>query len=200
MSNYKVTGITKDLELSFKTGYAYNLNHKNNNLLSKYLKLIALLDYRPDIYYNYNELPLDYDYMLESPLLREKITYVFKEGILLSNLSIRENMLLSLNFYLPNLAKNKKMELIWDFFKQYELSKLLDFRPSQLEISMVKLVSVLRVFLQKSEFIILDSPFFLMESDEAVILNTVLETYQSEKAYIMSNALPALIQYQELFV
>ncbi len=187
-------------DLAFSVGYSYNIKHNNTDITTIILKTLAMLLPVISGKVVYNNETISYKYLESHSYLRENISYVFKDAIFLSNLSIMENLMLSLNFYYPRKSMLEKKLTIEKFISEHNLANFLNHRPSELSKSLLKLFTILRVFLQNSKFIFFDSPFFLLDYSEAEILNHILKEYQNEKCYIMSNSLPAQVDYNNILI
>lgn len=182
-------------ETEFLKGKVYNLNHKNAEITSIILKNLALLLEPKEGTVRIDNINLSFKEIHDNPALRENLTFVFKDAILLSNLSIRENLMLSLNFYHPEKTQNEKYDRIISFVKKYELYDYIDYRPAEISKSLLKLFSLIRVFTFNSQYIIFDSPFFLLDYQESQIFNQVLQDFISDKCYIVSTGFPVMLDY-----
>lgn len=100
-----------------------------------------------------NALP---DKLLE---IRRNISFVFNRGGLLSNLSIRENLLLPMDYLMPQLSKAAKLEKIHNLFEHFGLSEtILNERPARLHPQFLKMILLIRAFLTEPRIILYDNP------------------------------------------
>lgn len=97
---------------------------------------------------------------IEIKRIRTLIGYVFDRGGLISNLSIRENLLLPLDFYFADMTRQAKLEKIASFFDFFSLPiSLLDERPAKVHPQILKMILLLRAFIPEPKIILYDNPF-----------------------------------------
>ncbi|MBI2418906.1 MAG: ATP-binding cassette domain-containing protein [Ignavibacteriales bacterium] len=96
--------------------------------------------------------------------VRKRIGFCFDRGGLISNLSIRENLLLPLDFHFPNLSPSQKIDSIMMVFGKLDIHEgLLSERPAQLHSQMFKMILLARTFILGPNIILYDNPFLDLE-------------------------------------
>jgi len=90
--------------------------------------------------------------------IRKRISFVFQNAALISNLSIKENLILPLNFHYPEMEKKEQGELVERMLEQVGMLKAINGRPAQLSIGEQKLVAIARALITKPELLFLDEP------------------------------------------
>ena len=90
--------------------------------------------------------------------IRKRISFVFQNAALISNLSIKENLILPLNFHYPEMIKKEQGELVERMLEQVGMLKVINGRPAQLSIGEQKLVAIARALITKPELLFLDEP------------------------------------------
>jgi ABC-type multidrug transport system ATPase subunit len=107
---------------------------------------------------------------INEDLIKKNISFIFEKGALLSNLSILQNLLLTLDFHFPNEDHNKKIKRINAYLNEFELNINLNDRPSQLNIEQIKLLGFIRGLLSEPEIIIYDEPFRYTDANSKKII------------------------------
>ncbi len=96
--------------------------------------------------------------------IRKKIAFVFERGGIISNLNIRENLRLPLDYVRNDLSEEQKQELIAQYFDQFEIPlRVLEERPARLHRQLTKLILLIRAFIINPELILYDNPFVDLE-------------------------------------
>jgi len=124
----------------------------------------------------------DLNYCNESiyQLIKKKISYVYQHGVMISNLTIQENMLLTLNFHVNELSSSEKTNYINDFVKPFEISHLLLKRPVELTFMQRKLFGIIRSCLINPELLVLDEPFQNFDSEYTAKVESILEKHVTQ--------------------
>ncbi|MFH1042858.1 MAG: ATP-binding cassette domain-containing protein [bacterium] len=97
------------------------------------------------------------DFILQKKI-RQKTSFVFENGGLLSNLSLEANLLLPINFHFPEISYDKKMQRINAYLNEFELDIDLSKRPAQIDIEIAKQIGFIRALLTEPEILIYDEP------------------------------------------
>ncbi|NTV45286.1 MAG: ATP-binding cassette domain-containing protein [Chlorobiales bacterium] len=114
--------------------------------------------------------------------LRGRISYVFQNGGLISNLSILENLLLPLDYHYPNMSRADKMKRIGEQLDSFQLKDVLDARPAALTRSTCKLIGFVRALLIEPEFVLYDEPLSNCDATaQRTILRKMVELKRSGK-------------------
>jgi ABC-type multidrug transport system ATPase subunit len=88
------------------------------------------------------------------------ISYFFKQGILLSNLSLMENIELPFKYFCPQNTWNLYRERINKWTEYFCLNIDFDKRPSDISYSEKKIVSYIRNIILEPDVYLINDPFF----------------------------------------
>ena len=91
--------------------------------------------------------------------------YVFDRGIMLSNLSLRENLLLPYKLIRDDSEDDFDRE-VGLLLESLELRLDLSLRPAYVKDSEIKLLSLVRVLLFKPRILIMDDPYYLLSQSQ----------------------------------
>lgn len=109
--------------------------------------------------------------------IRKNISYAYQHGVMLSNLTIMENLLLPLNLHFPHLAKDEKIDFIQRTTEKASVSQLLSRRPVELRYIERKLLGIIRSLIIEPSCLVLDEPFQNLDIEYSEILHTLLDDY-----------------------
>lgn len=109
--------------------------------------------------------------------LRKNISYAYQHGVMLSNLTIMENLLMPLNLHFPHLSKDDKIDFIQRFTEKAGLSLLLSRRPVELQFTEKKLFGIIRSLIIEPACLILDEPFQHLEQEDKDLVQLLLDDY-----------------------
>ncbi len=119
---------------------------------------------------------------------RQKTSFVFENGGLLSNLSIEANLLLPVNFHFPNISYEKKMQRIHAYLEEFELEVDLKKRPADTSIEINKQIGFIRALLTEPEVIIYDEPLrFTNSLGKRNILRKISDFRNENRTQIIKN-------------
>jgi len=107
--------------------------------------------------------------------IKKKIAFVFYEGTMISNLTVRENMLLPFRFHYPDdncAAALEKIEADLHFFG---IPEVLDKRPDLVSFRIKKKLAYIRAALQEPEVMLLEKPMFNLEEEDRLLVLHYLE-------------------------
>lgn len=91
--------------------------------------------------------------------VRKKISFVFRSGGLLSNLTILENLLLPLDFHFPEKTSEEKSKIINEYIEKFEIeNSIFEKRPAQLAVHEHKLILIIRGFITEPRIILYEEP------------------------------------------
>ncbi len=109
--------------------------------------------------------------------IRSKISYIFRNGGLISNLGVEENIRLSLDFHCQHLTESEKKARISWFLKYFQLPEtILPKRPANLTRSEQKLVGFIRGMIIEPEVVLIDEPLENCEpNSQRLVLNQIME-------------------------
>ncbi|MBU0561817.1 MAG: ATP-binding cassette domain-containing protein [Bacteroidetes bacterium] len=106
---------------------------------------------------------------------RSKTAFVFKNGGLISNLTIMQNLILPMNILYKDFSLAYKEKLIYEFMAIFNLIKILKKRPSELTQDERKLVGFLRAQLIDSPIILMDEPTANLGVENAELVYNKIE-------------------------
>lgn len=89
---------------------------------------------------------------------------IFQLPALISNLTLKENLLLPLNRFFPDESYEKKISMVENKCIEIGLENYLDLRTEHLSIGMASLVGVIRAALLQPKVIVWDSPISEVDS------------------------------------
>ena len=161
-------GGLRDISLSLDLNRVTRIYDPSGNLGGKILAAIAGLDeiYEGEIYFDTQPLET---FIKDGPQIR-KLGYVFDEGIMLSNLSLKENLFLPLRWLDPELDEGETDELIDSWMDAFELDLDLKKRPVVYRPGQLKLLGFVRTLLIAPKVLLLDDPFYLLNKNERAVL------------------------------
>ncbi|HRI48403.1 MAG TPA: ATP-binding cassette domain-containing protein [Ignavibacteriaceae bacterium] len=115
--------------------------------------------------------------------VKSNISYVFRNGGLISNISVNENLLLPLDFHFKNLSQSDKKARIDSYLEKFELeSSILDKRPAQLAIHEHKLIILIRSFITHPTLILMDEPTDGLDiKSKKLVIEEILELRKEQK-------------------
>jgi len=107
--------------------------------------------------------------------VKKKIAFVFAEGTLISNLSIRENLLLPVRYHSPGADVSPWLQKIEEGFRYWDIPTVLDYRPAEISYSTRKAITFLRAALREPLLILLDKPLFNLAAKDRQRVRPYLE-------------------------
>ena len=90
--------------------------------------------------------------------LRRRIGFAFQDAALISNLSIKENLILPLKYRFKNITEKQIEKRVGEIIEKISLEDSLYLRPAQLSHGEQKLVSIMRAIITEPELLFLDEP------------------------------------------
>ncbi|MCK9557289.1 MAG: ATP-binding cassette domain-containing protein [Candidatus Cloacimonetes bacterium] len=118
------------------------------------------------------------EYLSRGPQI-QSFGYVFDEGIMLSNLSLRENLMLPLKWLHPDLDEDVMDEKIAAMLQRFRLDMDLSQRPAKYRAGELKLLSFVRTLLIEPKVLLLDDPYYVLNKNERAVLLNVLSQLRS---------------------
>lgn len=107
--------------------------------------------------------------------IKKKIAFVFREGTMISNLTVRENMLLPFRFHWPDDNCAEALEKIEADLRFFGIPDVLDKRPDLVSYSLKKKLAYIRASLQEPEVILLEKPMFNLDEEDCLQVLHYLE-------------------------
>ena len=177
--NVVITGVANNLNLEFHTKGCTVLYDPSESISSAILSaLIGLYELDSGCIY-LDGIPKP-EYLLNHSLI-STFSLVFNEGIMLANLSVKENLLLPYNKRFKTVDKNKfERELkFWMQILNQDID--LELRPAFLTPSQRKFFCLIRSLLLKSKIMLIDDPYYLFNRNERKQIYDFLLRFTSTK-------------------
>lgn len=173
--------VLKDINLKIHKNSFTSIIGKSGSGKSTLIKLIAGI-LKPDkgqVLMN----GVDINELSEVDLIkyRSKLGFVFQDSGLISNLTIRENFLLVLEFHKPDMDKKKMNDLIYESLLKVNMEDSINDRPAQLSMGEKKLVSFARAMILKPDILFLDEALASIDASQ------VKKTVQLCNEFFMQN-------------
>ncbi len=162
LSNYSLPPLEEgkglhDFHFILADGDVYAINSDYPDDARLFLRALATLSAPDRGTYRFNDEVLDFsDYRLLLPYKR-KIAYVSPDSAMISNRSIRDNLLL-IRSYFENTASRELPEDMGELCRYFQLDGKLDQRPYQVSHEDVRLAIVVRELGKNPEILLLDRP------------------------------------------
>lgn len=135
-----------------------------------------------------NDIPQE-EYF-QSHTIMQTFGYVFDEGIMLSNLSLRENLLLP---YKIRFAEYNLQEFDAGLARYLELFRMkvdTSLRPAFVKPAILKLLCLIRSLMLEPEVLLIDNPFYLLNRKEREHLLPILSEIRRHTPMIIASTDP----------
>ncbi len=138
------------------------------------------------------EIRLDgtpFDIFFEGHELPRVFGHIFDEGIMLSNLSLQENLLLPYQWL--HQGKDDLAGFEEELGKWLEIFNLkldLSQRPALFRPAALKLLSYIRTLMLKPQFLIIDDPYYLFNKNERSTIFRVLDGLRADQTMLIASA------------
>jgi ABC-type multidrug transport system ATPase subunit len=127
--------------------------------------------------------------------IKKKIAFVFREGTMISNLTVRENMLLPFQFHCPGEDCSAAIEKVKADFRFFDIPNVLDKRPDLVSYCQKKKLAYIRASLQEPELILLEKPMFnLDEEDRLQVLNYLENLKKNGMTFIIASRYQLILE------
>jgi ABC-type lipoprotein export system ATPase subunit len=173
----------RNLNLSLDLSRVTVLFDPTENLSRAILNSIVGLDEIHDGEISVDGIRLQ-DFLCREPQI-SNFGYVFDEGIMLSNLSLKENLMLPLRWINPNLNEAETENLIQSWLNTFGLKLDITQRPVVYRPGPLKLLSIVRTLLIAPKVLIIDDPYYILNKKERDVVYRVLR--------LLKNSYPMLI-------
>ncbi|MCK6602581.1 MAG: ATP-binding cassette domain-containing protein [Bacteroidetes bacterium] len=121
----------------------------------------------------------------EEKSIRRRVSFVFQDGALLSNLTVLENLLLPLDFHFPDRDRSGKVDLIQRYLTKYSLSDIRDKRPAELSQAQKKLAGFIRAIVTEPEIVLIDEPLASVDQASVRLLLRELQELKQKKTTVI---------------
>jgi ABC-type lipoprotein export system ATPase subunit len=131
-------------------------------------------------------IPYD-DYFLKHRLI-STFALAFDEGIMLSNLTIRENLMLPWKIRFPNMDITTFNGELHAWMQRLELDCDLNLRPAFISPAHKKFLGFIRGVMLKPKLLLIDDPFYLFNKTERQRIFSFLQILKSEQEMLIASA------------
>ncbi|MDP2172229.1 MAG: hypothetical protein Q8M98_11285 [Candidatus Cloacimonadaceae bacterium] len=114
--------------------------------------------------------------------------HVFNEGIMLSNLSLRENLLLPYRWFNPNQDSSVFDREVKSLMELFSLKLDLGSRPSLHRPAPLKMLSYVRTILLKPQILMIDDPYYLLNKSERATMLRGLTQMKENMVMLIASA------------
>jgi len=111
--------------------------------------------------------------------------YVFDEGIMISNLTLVENLYLPFQLRFGNDKRESFEQELENWMQVFELKTDLSLRPAFVKAAQKKLLCYIRALLLKPRVLLFDNPLYLLSSNERRRLLSILEDLKRDFAMLI---------------
>jgi len=130
--------------------------------------------------------------------IRRHIAYIFRDGTMISNLNIEENLMLPLLFHYPSSDYSKASDKIKKDFLLLGIPDVLDKRPDLIAYNVKKKLAFIRAALLEPSIILVEKPMFNLNEEDRNRIILYLENLKKKGASLIiasrsSQVLDALI-------
>ena len=119
--------------------------------------------------------------------LHQVFGYVFDEGIMLSNLSLRENIMLPLHRFGKDMSGEDVQSRLDGWLRIFGLDIDLARRPSEVNAARLKFLSYVRALMLEPDILIIDDPYYVLNKKERTVMLSVLRELRTEKAMLIAS-------------
>jgi len=125
--------------------------------------------------------------------IKKRVSFVFSEGTMISNLTVEENLLLPLHYHEPDFDRAAVMAKIVKGFDYFGIPDVLSLRPAELSYSVKKKLAFVRADLREPELILMDKPLFnLAEQEQERVIRYIEQLKEKGVTMVMTGHLPSL--------
>lgn len=114
--------------------------------------------------------------------------YVFDKGIMLSNLNLRENLLLPYRWFHPEVSGLDAFERDLDkWLRLFELKIDLNLRPSLFKPSILKKISYIRTLMLEPKILLIDDPYYILNKAERNTVYRILNSLRGSQTMLIAS-------------
>lgn len=180
--------LIQDLTLNFEKGSFSVILGGSGSGKTILLKIIGGILFPDNGRIVLDEIDTEHLSEAEEKQLRQKTSFVFQDGALLSNLTVRENLMLPLDFHFPGIPKADKMEAISGYLNRYSHADIMEKRPAELSQAQKKLSGFIRALLTRPEILLIDEPLASVDPTSSRLIIQELVKQKSQKTTIIVGA------------
>lgn len=120
--------------------------------------------------------------------LHKVFGYIFDEGIMLANLSLRENLLLPLRWENPKLKDEEFDRLAAPWLELFEIRLDLGLRPAMVKAAPRKFLSYIRSLMLEPDYLLIDDPYYLLNKVERKIMLKALRSLKDSHKMLIASS------------
>lgn len=126
--------------------------------------------------------------------IKREMVYIFREGTLIANLTVKENLLLPVQHLYPEKNISYVMDRVHHHLRYFGLANILDRRPAQLSYAAKKKISFVRTALLEPKLILMDKPMFNLEThDREPVIQFFRQLKEQGVTFIIVTQFPSLL-------
>ena len=173
--------VLKNLNITFRDKEFVSILGKSGSGKSTLLNIIGLLDneYEGNLYLKGNNITI-FKHYLNDKLIRTKIGFVFQDYNLIEDLTVYQNLEISLAVKGIN---NKR--IINSILKDFHIYKLKNKKSKFLSGGEKQKVAIARTVIANPDIILLDEPTGALDSSNSINIMNLLKKYFKDKLVIM---------------
>lgn len=179
------SSLPEGMDLRLKLDPVTVIKSANPELASGVLNAIVGLDRIESGTISLDGVPLPEVFAREA--LPKTFGYVFAGGIMLSNLNLRENLLLPYRLVADEDGDERFEAEAAKWMEAFELSVDLSLRPAFVRASDLKLLSLVRALIFNPRILLLDDPYYLLSQEQRKLCYRVLQSIRSEHQMLISS-------------
>lgn len=196
--SYKDVCVWEHLNLEINTGLFYIIHGTSGCGKTTLLNVISgfeSLD-QGKIYFEGKEYPKPFR---NKKMLREDISIVFQDFLLIPQQTVSENLMIALEY--SGLTKIEKKLSIRNALREIDLEHKLDADVSSLSGGQQQKVALMRAVLKKHKILILDEPTGNLDEQSTQNIMSLLQTYKTKsKTIVMVTHDTSLFQYADVLI
>ncbi|MCB5234139.1 MAG: hypothetical protein LHW60_02680 [Candidatus Cloacimonetes bacterium] len=117
---------------------------------------------------------------LETESVIKNFGYIFDEGIMLSNLTLLENIMLPISRLEHKIDQDKVREELKMWLQTFELELDMNKRPASYRNSQLKLLGWIRTIMLRPKVLLIENPFYLLNKRERSVIVRVINQIREE--------------------
>jgi ABC-type lipoprotein export system ATPase subunit len=129
-----------------------------------------------------------YETFFASRQLLSTFGYVFDEGIMLANLSLRENLLLPWRKRFEGIYESEWQRDVDYWLKRMSLGIDLNLRPAHISGAQRKFLGLIRSLMLKPQLLLIDDPYYLLNKRERAQMFRFLTSLKGEQEMLIASA------------
>jgi ABC-type ATPase involved in cell division len=189
--------IVENFNLTIKPGQGYLIRShaetEKNNLLKAMAGLLPEEDCKGQVLFKGTDIYKASEKEIKE--IRKHVAFLFCDGTMIANLTIRENLLLPIQFHDPNYNKDEVGKKIQEGLQHFCIPDVLNQRPVDVSYSIKKKLTFVRAHLQQPQLLLINKPMFnLDEGDRLQIFPYLLALKEKGTTLVMVSQFASLLE------